>query len=74
MRCSTSSGATSSARPFDSPSSANFDAEYAAAHGTVSLSRFVYPLGDRARIGDAVSTIEEHHPGQPIWIEAAPSA
>ena len=26
-------GATSSARPFDSPSSANFDAEYAAAPG-----------------------------------------
>lgn len=35
------------------------------------LTRFVYPLGERQLIDDAISTIEEHHPGQRIWVEAA---
>jgi hypothetical protein len=34
------------------------------------LSRFTYPLGDRALLQDAIQTIKEHHPGQTIWIEA----
>ena len=46
------------------------DEEYAAING-VSLSRFVYALGDHSSIVDALATIEEHHPGQPIWVEAA---
>jgi hypothetical protein len=36
-------------------------------------SRFVYALtGSDAleRIDDAVSTIEEHHPAQSVWVEA----
>ena len=36
-----------------------------------NLSRFIYPLGDRQLIDSAISTIEEHHPGQRIWVEAA---
>ncbi|WP_436078474.1 hypothetical protein, partial [Acidovorax delafieldii] len=35
-----------------------------------SCTRFVYELGDGVLVDDAVSTIEEHHPGQTIWIEA----
>lgn len=38
-----------------------------------NLSRFIYDLGDRRLIDDAIGTIEEHHPGQTIWIEAASS-
>jgi hypothetical protein len=38
-----------------------------------SVSRFIYALGDREMIADAVGTVEEHHPGQTIWIEAASS-
>jgi hypothetical protein len=33
-------------------------------------SRFVYDLADRFLLDDAVGTIQEHHFGQPIWIEA----
>lgn len=40
----------------------------------VNVSRFVYELGDRAMIGTALTTIEEHHPGQSVWIEAPKSA
>ena len=39
-----------------------------------NLSRFVYELGDRLLIGDAIGTIEEHHPGQTIWVEVDPRA
>ena len=45
-----------------------------AALSTRNLSRFIYALGDRALLVDALQTIEEHHPGQFIWVEAAPSA
>ena len=38
-----------------------------------NLSRFTYELGDRELIDDALNTIEEHHPGQTIWIEAKAS-
>jgi hypothetical protein len=34
-----------------------------------NLSRFIYELGDRQLISDAISTIEEHHPGHTIWVE-----
>ena len=36
-----------------------------------NLSRFIYALGDRESVADAIGTIEEHHPRQTIWIEAA---
>lgn len=36
-----------------------------------NLSRFIYELGDRCQIDDAVHTIREHHPGQTIWVETA---
>ena len=38
-----------------------------------NLSRFIYELADGQLIGDAIDTIEEHHPGQTIWVEAAAS-
>lgn len=38
-----------------------------------NLSRFIYELGDRRLIDDAIGTIEERHPAQTIWVEAAPS-
>jgi hypothetical protein len=36
-----------------------------------SISRFIYPLqGESADvINDAISTIEEHHPGASVWVE-----
>jgi len=48
------------------------EAEYAALKQP-NLSRFIYELGDRDLIADAIGTIEEHHPGQSIWVEAASS-
>jgi hypothetical protein len=38
-----------------------------------NLSRFIYALGDRVLIADALGTLEEHHPGQTIWVEAVRS-
>ena len=40
----------------------------------VKLSRFIYPLtGESAEvIEDALSTIEEHHPGEVIWVQHVP--
>jgi len=38
-----------------------------------NLSRFIYELGDRRLLDDAIGTVEEHHPGQTIWVEAASS-
>ncbi|MGM9484819.1 hypothetical protein ACS5PN_26740 [Roseateles sp. NT4] len=35
-----------------------------------NVSRFIYELGDREQIPDAIGTIEEHHPGQTVWVEA----
>lgn len=49
------------------------DAEYTRS-SRPNLSRFIYPLGDRQMIDDAISTIAEHHPGQRIWVEAAPAS
>jgi hypothetical protein len=36
-----------------------------------NLSRFVYPIdgSDTAVMADAMQTIEEHHPGERIWVE-----
>lgn len=45
-----------------------------AALSTRNLSRFIYALSDRTLLDDALQTIEEHHPDQFIWVEAAPSA
>ena len=33
-------------------------------------SRFTYELGDRFLLDDALGTIQEHHFGQTIWVEA----
>jgi hypothetical protein len=33
-------------------------------------TRFIYDLGDRFLLDDAVGTMREHHPGHGIWIEA----
>lgn len=41
------------------------EADYAARQWS-KLSRFAYSLEDRVLIDDAVSTIEEHHPGHTI--------
>lgn len=38
-----------------------------------NVSRFIYALGDRETTNDAIGNVEEHHPGQTIWIEAASS-
>jgi len=37
-----------------------------------AVTRFIYPLqGQPAKvINDAIATMEEHHPGATIWIEA----
>lgn len=43
---------------------------YAALEG-VNLSRFNYALTDRSLVNGALLTIEEHHPGQVIWVESA---
>ena len=43
---------------------------YEAIPAGVRRTRFIYDLGDRFLLDDAVGTIREHHPGQAIWIEA----
>lgn len=48
------------------------EADYLQA-GHPNLSRFVYSIGDPGSVSDAVGTIEEHHPGQTIWVEAVPT-
>ncbi len=53
-----------------SGSDAISEADYAARQWP-NLSRFAYSLEDRVLIDDAVSTIEEHHPGHTIWVEAS---
>ncbi len=46
------------------------EADYAALEG-VNVSRFNYPL--QGEPGDvlagAIDTIEEHHPGETVWVE-----
>ena len=37
-------------------------------------TRFVHELRDLVLLDDALGTIEEHHPGQTIWIEATSPA
>jgi hypothetical protein len=38
-----------------------------------NITRFTYSFADAdiATIEDALSTIEEHHPGERVWIESA---
>ena len=39
------------------------------------ITRFEYSLATqptRSNIDRAIETVQEHHPDQPIWIEAAP--
>lgn len=37
----------------------------------VSVSRFVYSLSNESSevLADAISTIEEHHPNETVWVE-----
>lgn len=37
--------------------------------GVTSLSAEIH-AGDREPVADAISTIKEHHPGEPLWVEA----
>ena len=47
------------------------EAEYAKINRP-GLTRFNYSLADLELIDGAIATVEEHHPGQTIWVEAAP--
>lgn len=38
------------------------------------LTRFNYSLADLELDDGAIATVEEHHPGQSIWVEAASRA
>ena len=49
------------------------DSEYKALERP-GLSRFNYSLADSKVADRAIATVEEHHPGQTIWVEAAPRA
>lgn len=44
---------------------------YAAIPAGNRPTRFIYELGDRFLLDDAVATVQEHHPGASIWIEAS---
>ncbi len=46
------------------------EAEFDALKGT-NVTRFTYSLGGAGQddIAEAVATIEEHHPGQHVWVE-----
>ncbi|SHN30723.1 hypothetical protein [Rhizobacter sp. OV335] len=35
-----------------------------------NMSRFSYSLADLTLDDGAIATVEEHHPGQRIWVEA----
>ena len=49
--------------------------DFAALQGT-GLTRFDYELGarDPLVLEDALATIDQHHPGDVVWVEAAASA
>jgi hypothetical protein len=49
------------------------ESEYAAMKRP-GLTRFIYSLGDLEHDDGTIATVEEHHPGQTIWVEAAPRA
>ncbi len=44
--------------------------DYAAIPAGDRPSRFIHELGDGIRLQGALDTIQEHHPGQTIWIES----
>ncbi len=46
------------------------EAEYQSL-GAPNLSRFIYSLADASteKVASAVDTIEQHHPGESVWIE-----
>ncbi len=46
------------------------EADYADLEG-VNVSRFIYPLQGEPRdvLARAIDTIEEHHPGETLWVE-----
>ena len=49
--------------------------DYCARKGK-GLSRFIYPLGarDPLVLEGALDTIDQHHPGEVVWVEALASA
>lgn len=49
--------------------------DFAALKGA-GLTRFNYELGERDSLvlEDALATIDQHHPGEVVWVEAAASA
>jgi len=49
------------------------DADYGKLAGR-NVSRFVYPLrgAPAEALQDAIDTIAEHHPDQPVWVEHLP--
>jgi len=49
------------------------EAEYVAMKRP-GLTRFKHSLADLELNDGAIATVEEHHPGQTIWVEAAPRA
>ena len=44
--------------------------DYAAIAAADRPTRFIYDLGDRFLLDDALGTIQEHHPDQTIWVES----
>jgi len=64
--------ATSTGSPIWCGSDAISEADFEQLAGRF-VTRFIYPLaGEPAEvINDAIATMEEHHPGATIWIEAA---
>jgi hypothetical protein len=49
------------------------EGDYAAIPAVDRPARFIYDLGDRSLLDDALGTILEHHPGQTIWVESIPA-
>jgi hypothetical protein len=49
------------------------EAEYAATKPP-GVTRFNYSLADLELDDGAIATVEEHHPGQTIWVEATSRA
>ena len=40
----------------------------------LEVSVFMHPVRTREEIEDAIPTLREHHPNEPVWIEALPES
>ncbi len=49
------------------------DEHYRIAAEGVNLTRFEYPLSgvDPAVVDDALAAVQEHHPGETVWVQRA---